>query len=148
MRFRSVAALAASVLLALPGAAHADTGVGAGAATAQRCERAHCWAGVNTVNAYPLPNSGAVLVVWDCQATSTPDAVITAITECSFAEYEAPAVTVPGAYAATAGWAIVPTPFHHLACVEGFGVFAENVLGGHLVGSSGCKPIIASDLPL
>ncbi|HEV2890873.1 MAG TPA: hypothetical protein VGX28_10920 [Frankiaceae bacterium] len=149
MTRRHAAAMAASILLTLAtGSAHADTGVGAGATPANRCGGSHCWAGVNTVNAYPLPRSGAVLVVWNCQATSTPDATLTSITECSFGDYDAPAVTVPGGYAATASWAIVPTPFDVEACVGGFGVFAENAVGDHVVNAAACKRIVAADLPL
>lgn len=73
----------------------------------------------------PLSPSTVIFVV-NCQATATPDAAATSITECGGA---AP-TTDPGDFAVTAGGLTGPANGTAQLCVAGFATYLETQTGG------------------
>lgn len=122
--------------------AHADVPVGAGLGAANQCSGLHCWSGVITANVQPIGNTGLALVSWNCQGTGTIDPAATGISTCGVGGRNALAITLPGAFAATAGASVFVVGSTVSACVAGFSTFVENVLGAQTVGDSQCYPLV------
>jgi hypothetical protein len=102
-------------------------------AGASACSGYHCYYAVLTANLQPIAGRHAYEVVWSCQATSTVDAISTAITTCSVKSVNAPEIGLPGPFAAT-GWNAVLSDNQTLQlCVGGQSVFVESALGAIVV---------------
>jgi hypothetical protein len=132
---RIASAVSAAAVLTIAFGAPAQATV-AGAA-ANSCNGLHCYSAVATVDIQPVGN-GMVQVAWSCQATGTPDAASTSITLCSVGSIQAPPVTMPGAYAATAWSSTWPSGVTLPVCVAGYSTFVESVTGAMTVGASSC----------
>lgn len=148
-RVRKAALLAALFVLPLVSTpAHADVPIGGGAASANACSGLHCWYGILTANVQPIGNTGLALVSWNCQATATVDPASTSVTRCTVGPQSAPSITLPGPYTATAGASVFVIGSQVMACVAGQSAFVENFLGGQVVGSESCSPLLITRLDI
>lgn len=149
MSFKALLVAALSLLPFAAGSpASADVPIGLGAGPAGQCSGLHCWSAVITANIQPIGNTGLALVSWDCQATGTIDPASTGVGRCSVGTQNAPSITLPGAYAATAGASVFVVGSSLQACVGGQSTFIENVLGDQTVGDTRCFPILIARIDI
>ena len=123
-------AAGATVLLLLsqatPSSASTASGPQSVATTGQSGN--HLYSATLTVDAGPATglNVQSVEFTVNCQATATPDAVATSITECG----GAPPASIPGDFAVTAaGFSAAPGTTSDF-CVAGFATYFETITGG------------------
>jgi hypothetical protein len=142
MRGAAVAATVLAASAAAPTAHAAQVAAGGGAAVTTGSSGQHLYTATLTADVTPA-GLGLVAVTWNCQATATPTAVSTSISECSVGGRGASPTTLPGAFAATATTSVFPIGSVVDACVAGFASFAETVLGGQFVnGPRSCSSIV------
>jgi hypothetical protein len=132
-RFRNVARLrfAGAVILvsllgsAVPASATAPSLVSGSVATTGQSGN-HLYSATLTVDVAPQAiSTSTVNFVVNCQATATPDASATSITECG----EAPAASFPGDFAFTAAGFSTAVNTDVQLCVAGFATYVDTLLG-------------------
>ena len=143
-----VAVALAVAIAGMPSASAGEIGAGGGSASANGCSNLHCYTAVLTVTVEPLGNTGWAQVVWNCQATSTVDPSSTSISVCSVNSHNAPPVSLPGPFAATADTTTVRMGSELSACVGGQASFLETIEGAQTVSASGCDPILVAAVPV
>jgi hypothetical protein len=95
-----------------------------------------------TMSAHAVTLAGITTIVFQCEATATPDPASTGITQCSVDGISGIPVpnNLPGPYSTAVG-ILLTSGINHTACVSGNATFIEGILGPTTLSGGGCGPL-------